>query len=120
MLPSSHLQPYETFKQILKEVKDTLFQDTVDRGVLRGVVAKLQDYFHDQILVLDLTELEPKLEQQVQAFQVEINKQLKLLSMDATFLQAAKQASTVEQRLNQAGDRLTLLLRYCEALLNQE
>lgn len=120
MLPPSHLQPYETFKQSLEEVKDTLFQDTVDRGVLKEVVAKLQDYFRDQILVFDLTGLDPKAEQQIQAFHVEINKQLKLLSLDVTFLQSAKQPSTVEQRLNQASDRLTLLLRYCDALLSPE
>ncbi|EKQ70648.1 hypothetical protein OsccyDRAFT_0950 [Leptolyngbyaceae cyanobacterium JSC-12] len=120
MLPLSHLQPYETFKQSLKEVKDTLFQDTVDHEVLRGVVAKLQDSFQNQILGLDLSGLDPKSEQQVQALQVEMNKQLKLLSMDVMFLQAARQPSTVVQRLSQASDRLTLLLRYCEAVLNQE
>ncbi|MDX2231225.1 MAG: heterocyst frequency control protein PatD [Leptolyngbyaceae cyanobacterium bins.349] len=117
MLPSSHSQVYREFKLDLEELKDTLSQDTVDRSHLKSSVAKLQDFFQNQILTLDGNGLDPTLEHQVQSFQVEIDKQLKLLGMDGLFLQAAKQAATATQRINQASDRLTLLLRYCDLLL---
>lgn len=117
MLPPSHSQNYREFKLNLEELKDVLSQDTVDRSHLKSSVVKLQDFFQNQILALDLNQLETTLEHQVQSVQVEINKQLKLLAMDSLFLQAAKQPATAQQRIQQAHDRLTLLLRYCEMLL---
>lgn len=118
MLPPSHSQIYREFKLNLEELKDVLSQDTVDRSHLKSSVAKLQDFFQNQILALDLTKLDANLEHYIQSVQVEINKQLRLLNMDSMFLQAAKQPATVQQRLQQAHDRLTLLLRYCDLLLN--
>lgn len=117
MLPPSHTQIYQEFRLSLEELKDVLSQDTVDRSHLKSSVAKLQDFFQNQILTLDSNPLHPHLVQQTQAVQVEIDKQLKLLSLDGMFLQAAKQPTTVSQRLQQVGDRLTLLLRYCDHLL---
>jgi len=120
MLPPSHLQIYREFQRYLEEVKEVLSQDTVDRSLLKSSVAKLQDFFQNQILVLESDGLDDRLQQQVGAFQVEINKQLKLLCLDSTFLQAAKQPITARQRIQQAGDRLVLLDRYCDALLTSE
>jgi hypothetical protein len=119
MLPPSASQVYREFKLHLEELKDTLSQDTVDRSLLKSSVVKLQDFFQNKLLSLSGNGLDPALEHQVQSIQVEIDKQLKLLGLDGMFLQAAKQPSTVKQRLNQASDRLTLLIRYCEILLNQ-
>jgi hypothetical protein len=45
--------------------------------------------------------------------QVEIDKQLKMLSVDLSMLQSARKLDTWQKRHRQAGDRLTLLLRYC-------
>ena len=119
MLPPSHSQIYREFKLNLEELKDVLSQDTVDRSHLKSSVAKLQDFFQNQILTLDLDELAANLAQQTQSVQVELNKQLRLLQMDMQFLQAAKQQSTLHQRQQQATDRLALLIRYCEILLNE-
>jgi len=118
MLPPSHAQIYQEFRLSLEELKDVLSQDTVDRSHLKSSVAKLQDFFQNQILTLDFTALDPNLEHQVQSVQVELDKQTKLLNLDANFFQAAKQPATVTQRLNQVCDRLTVLIRYCDLLLN--
>jgi hypothetical protein len=118
MLPPSHTQIYQEFRCSLEELKDVLSQDTVDRSHLKLSVAKLQDFFQNQILPVDASDLSPEMNHQVQSVQVEMDKQLKLLSLDGMFLQAAKQPATVAQRLQQVRDRLTLLLRYCDLLLN--
>ncbi|MDX2242484.1 MAG: heterocyst frequency control protein PatD [Leptolyngbyaceae cyanobacterium bins.302] len=120
MLPPSHSQTYREFKLNLEELKDVLSQDTVDRSHLKSSVAKLQDFFQNQILTLDLEGLEPALEQQVQSVHIEMDKQLKLLNLDALFLQAAKQPATAHQRSQQASDRLTLLARYCDFWLDDQ
>jgi len=40
--------------------------------------------------------------------------------MDILFLQTARQPETVRQRTEQMGDRLRLLMRYCDAVLGEE
>lgn len=116
MLPPSHAQIYQEFRHSLEELKDALSQDTVDRSHLKSSVAKLQDFFQNQILALDSTGMDTSLEHQVQSLQVEMSKQLKLLQLDGLFFQAAKQPTTTAQRLQQIGDRLILLIRYCDIL----
>jgi hypothetical protein len=68
----------------------------------------------------DLAGLSPRSAQQLEAFQVEINKQLKLLGVDCLFLQTAKQPQTLRDRLSQMQTRLELLERYCEGILALE
>jgi len=56
-------------------------------------------------------------EQRLQSFQVEINKQLRLLGMDVLFLKSARQVTTIAQRRSQMGDRVQILIQYCDAVL---
>jgi hypothetical protein len=56
-------------------------------------------------------------DQRLQMFQVEIGKQLRLLALDALFLQTAKQAATVEHRQQQARAKIALVLQYCDGIL---
>ncbi|KGF72479.1 hypothetical protein DO97_08985 [Neosynechococcus sphagnicola sy1] len=78
-------------------------------------IREIQQFFRDQILCLPLDTL--AISPQVQSYQTEIQKQLQLLAMDATFLQAARQPATQQQRQTQFRDRLATLNRYCRAIL---
>ncbi len=120
MLPLSHSQPYQQFKHQVETLQTAIAQQSLNASVLKDTVAQLQQHFQTQILTLNLNELESTMAHHVQAFNVEIDKQLRLLAMDCLFLQAAKQPSTAEGRRHQAGDRLILLTRYCNALLGEE
>lgn len=51
------------------------------------------------------------------AIQVEIDKQLRLLSLDQMFLNTARQTSTLRQRFQQIHGRLDLLASYGQAIL---
>lgn len=117
MLPSLHIQHYRSFQQALRQISDLLSQHTVDHTVLKRSVTELQQYFQTQILTLNMTTLTASLEQHIQSIHVEMNKQLRMLAMDLMFLQTARQAPTVTQRLQQIGDRLDMLQRYCETIL---
>lgn len=92
-------------------------QETLDRSALQSHLANLQDYFQTQILPLDMQALSDETGLRLHALQVEMNKQLRLIGTDALFLRAAKQPDTVQQRLRQIGDRLQLLKRYCDGVL---
>jgi hypothetical protein len=56
-------------------------------------------------------------DQRIHMFQVEIGKQLRLLALDALFLQTAKQAATVEHRQQQVRTKIALLRQYCDGIL---
>lgn len=117
MLPERHRQPYRTFQQLLASLEERVSQSGHDRLTLKPEILQLQIFFQDEIKALNLEELEAKAAQRSQSLQVEMDKQLRLLNMDAMFLQTAKQSTTGGQRRNQIRDRLKTLSQYCEALL---
>lgn len=116
VLPLPYQQSYEAFRQILEQMRPLAVSVAGGGGALGSYARELQQLFRGQILSLPKNELSFMLQHRVQAYHVEIDKQLRLLSMDVLFLQAARQAATVEQRLGQVRDRLDTLQRYCDAL----
>ncbi len=87
---------------------------------LMGAVAAMTQQFQPQILALPWVEMDEAIALRLQSIQTEISKQLRLLAMDTMFLKTARQPETSQQRRQQIGDRLDLLLRYCEAILATE
>ena len=120
MLPLIHQECYQTFKQDLDAMQQILAQPDDNRLALKTKAAALQRYFRELLLSLPLHDLAPALQDWVQSYHVEIDKQLKLLGVDVLFLQAARQSATTQQRQQQMHDRLDILQRYCEALLGSE
>jgi len=122
MLPLVYEERYTAFRQGLRRLSELVSEraiapiDKADVG-FQTPVGELQIFFQEQLLSLTGDALAPEVEQRLQALQVEINKQLRLLGMDALFLQSARQPATVEQRRSQMGDRVQILIRYCDAVL---
>jgi hypothetical protein len=125
MLPSTYHQGYQAFQQAVQQIADSLtaLQGSDGNGEIAPTllvqIADLQQTFQTQIVNLPIEELDSGMSSQIQSYQTEMHKQLRLLMMDVNFLKAARQPATVEQRLQQMGDRLQLLMRYCSALLER-
>jgi hypothetical protein len=68
---------------------------------------QVQKFFQSKIINTDL-EITP----QNLSLQVEIDKQLKMLGVDLTMLQTARNPATWQKRRQQASDRFILLERY--------
>ncbi|MBW4661516.1 MAG: heterocyst frequency control protein PatD [Drouetiella hepatica Uher 2000/2452] len=117
MLPQFQVQ-YRHFQQMLYLLQTQLEQS--DRPQLQESLAAAQTYFQEQILSVEPETFEPAEASRIYSFQVEINKQLRLLNTDLMFLQTARLSATQSQRRQQIGDRLTLLLRYCEGILDEK
>jgi hypothetical protein len=115
-LPVTYRQPYQGLKLGLEDVQATLAEDGLNIIELKLAVASLQSHFQSEIWPVDTSSLEPVVAHQLQSLNVEIDKQFRLLTMDVMFLQAARQATTIEQRQGQIRDRLTTLIRYCNAI----
>jgi len=133
MLPQPYCQ-YQNFQNLLYQLQNQLqllaqnpAQIQVEQGdraqlqtQLQEAFAAAQTYFQQQILSVNPEALAPDEATRIHSFQVEINKQLRLLSTDLMFLRTARLATTQSQRRQQMGDRLTLLLRYCEGILEEK
>ena len=115
MLPNLHRQSYQNFKQVLQQLQNTAV--SLDTLGLRQKFLETQQFFQQQIVSLNAGDLEPVDESRVRSYQTEMSKQLQLLGMDVTFLQAARQPATVQQRLKSVGDRIQTLISYCDVLL---
>ena len=84
---------------------------------LRSALTELQKEFQGEICTLNLDDLSDSEAHRVRSIWVEIDKQLRLLGMDISFVQAARQPETLQKRLAQMQERLKMLMSYCEALL---
>lgn len=91
-----------------------------DGVLLQSAFLEAQQLFQMQMMSLAMDELEPAIATKLQSIQIEINKQLRLLAMDVMFLQTARKSVTAQQRQAQMGDRIQLLLNYCQAILEME
>jgi hypothetical protein len=81
---------------------------------LRESIRILQQFFQEQIVPLNSDEWYER------SYRTEISKQLRLLDIDILFLQGAKQPATVETRLKAISDRISILIGYCQTVLDKE
>ncbi len=70
---------------------------------------EIQAFFQTEIINTDLEVTPPNL-----SLQVEIDKQLKMLGVDLSMLQTARNPATWQKRHQQASDRFVLLKKYCQ------
>ena len=117
MLPKEHNQQYQKLSQLLNHL-----QKNVGERELAKILAtnqEVQQLFEIQIINLDNSELDPPIASQVQSYLTEIHKQLRLLNVDVTFLQASRNPQTKQTRLANIRDRLDTLKGYCLTILAQ-
>ena len=112
ILPNSHRQCYQEFKQALEEL-----QETVSSGQSDLDWAGIQRFFQERVANLTAEGIDPSLVSRWQSVQTEIHKQMRLLAVDLTFFQASRQLSTREQRQKQIVSRLQTSIGYCEMLM---
>lgn len=117
MLPNLYYQSYQKLSELLKGLQQAAIASEVETPKLRQDILAAQQYFQQQIANLDSQEINPAVESRVRSLQTEISKQLNLLNMDVTFLQAARQPETLQTRQQQIVQRLQTLRSYCEAIL---
>lgn len=93
-------------------------ENCAGRAELQPIFAQLQQQFQQQIVTLNLEGLEGAIASLLASLHTEMGKQIRLLGMDLMFLQTARQPETRQQRLTQIGDRLRLLISYCDAAMS--
>ncbi len=117
MLPQ-HVQHYQALKESLVKLRNSLEQAKSSATDLKSDHRQVQQSFR-QVSSLSSDPLTLELAAQVGAYQTEINKQLRLVGTDLTFLQAARQQNTFAQRQGQIAQRLEIMVDYCNTLLQR-
>ncbi|MDZ8080060.1 MAG: heterocyst frequency control protein PatD [Nostoc sp. SerVER01] len=107
-------EKYQAFVTLLEQLRSDATTTQIVAPELRRRVASLQQIFGEEIVPL------ADQDWRVQSYQTEMSKQLRLLEIDVMFFQGARQASTVQTRLQAISDRLTTLIQYCDAILQPE
>ncbi|MBE9208032.1 heterocyst frequency control protein PatD [Nostoc sp. LEGE 06077] len=111
---SLNCDKYQALANLLVQLRSDITAVQLDKTHLRQCVADLQQLFQREIVPL------ATVNSKEQSFRTEISKQLRLLEIDVTFFQGARQAATATTRLQTISDRLTTVIQYCHAILQQE
>lgn len=111
---SLNCEKYQALANLLVELHSDITANKPDTTLFRQRVTQLQQLFQREIVPL-ATE-----DSKEQSYRTEISKQLRLLEIDVMFFQGARQVATAQVRLKTISDRLTTLLQYCHAILQQE
>jgi len=115
MTALSYIEQVRGLQQALDE--SSWEQALLETTQLKQQIQSVKEIFTQYQWLSQSEVVEENLAQRFRSIVVEIDKQLRLLEIDSLFLQNARQAATQTQRRNQIRDRLVLLNRYCEALL---
>ncbi|BAY77070.1 hypothetical protein NIES25_35280 [Nostoc linckia NIES-25] len=126
---SLNREKYQAFITLLEQLRSDATTGQIVAPELRRRVASLQRLFREEIVPLadvgvpgasPMEASVPREDWRVQSYQTEMSKQLRLLEIDVMFFQGARQASTVQTRLQTISDRLTTLIQYCNAILQPQ
>lgn len=88
-----------------------------DQTQLSEQLGQLQSQFQAQVQTLSWEDWPGKKRSLLRSIQVEMHKQMRLITTDLMFFRAAKQAHTLAQKQRDIRDRLTNLQGYCDAIL---
>ncbi|MCT7948940.1 heterocyst frequency control protein PatD [Ancylothrix sp. C2] len=116
MLKDVYSQRYQEFTALLSAMSQSV--ETEDGLLIKQALKAVQEFFGAEILGLPVDQLSETIEGKVRSYQTEIHKQLRLLATDVMFLAVSRSKTTVAGRLATMRERLTLVERFCEAVLS--
>ncbi len=114
MLTENQVEHFQLFQITIDSLDQMLDSTDLDRSKLDQTLRSLQKFFQKEIQPIQSDDY------QTHSVLVEVNKQMRLLSVDAMFLQTARQTETIANRIGQIRDRIKLLANYCTAILATE
>ena len=120
MLSTIHKLALQEFLNALEAFASNLSENTasgLNTCDLNERARGLQKQFQAQLLPLSASELPTELAGAWQALQIELHRNLRLLRTEVVRLQAARQPSTQQQRLQAVRDRLQSAISQVRSLL---
>ena len=119
MLSEEHRREYQEFRLLVEQFQNLATQENLDRVGLLNSSKEMMEFFSDRLVPLGNAELNPAGGSPLQSYITEIHKQLRLVGMDVTFLQASKSEGNTQMRKEAISDRLQTIIDYCSTLLSK-
>ncbi|MEO0537203.1 MAG: heterocyst frequency control protein PatD [Cyanobacteria bacterium P01_A01_bin.123] len=117
MLSPDNQRIFTEFANQLDRITQMATQANPDCAALQGVFLTYQQQFQQQIMPLQPEGLAVEASQQLQRCQTEMNRLMRLLGNDVSFLRAARQTATQQQRQAQIRQRIEQLKGLCQLVL---
>jgi hypothetical protein len=108
MLPSKQILLWQQLFNLLSSLPEP------EDSNLKTSLSKAIELFESEILAQSLDELPDPIAGKMRSYLTESHRLLRLLSMDAIFIAAARNPATAQQRHQAYRDKLNLLCRYCQ------
>ena len=84
---------------------------------LKVSLSRSIEFFESQILPQDLDSLPDPIAGKMRSYLTESHRLLRLLPIDLTFIAASRNPDTLQQRRQAYQEKLDLLLKYCQAVI---
>ena len=84
---------------------------------LKVSLSRSIEFFETQILPQDLDSLPDPIAGKMRSYLTESHRLLRLLPIDLTFIAAARNPATLQQRRQAYQEKLDMLLKYCQAVI---
>jgi predicted nucleic acid-binding protein len=121
MILPRYQQAYQKLEQLFQQLQMKTAVETVTSADLKSELSEIQQIQQQvaafQLEPSDQETIDFDFQAQFQPIQTEVTKQLRLLETDLLFLQTARQPAKAQHYKQRIADRLTLLQRYCAAIL---
>lgn len=116
---SLYFEKYNSFANLLNQMREELdsSQTNIDKQKLRQAFISLKHFYLEEILSAKTDIVNNYYSQREQSYLTEISKQMRLLEMDITFFQGARQTATLRGRFASIHQRLSTLIKYCDNLI---
>jgi hypothetical protein len=111
MLPTSPSDYLQEFLQALEKLQSQ------PKELQPEAFSQVREIYSREIINLSTEELDTASASKVRSYLTEIHKQMRLLQTDMAFLLSARADATIQSRQTCVGDRLSVLIGYCQTLL---
>jgi hypothetical protein len=112
MLPTEQILMWQQLFTLLSELPTDSIPD------LKVSLTRSIEFFESQILPQDLDSLPDPIAGKMRSYLTESHRLLRLLPIDLTFIAAARNPTTLQQRRQAYQEKLDLLLKYCQAVIS--
>lgn len=111
MLPTEQILMWQQLFTLLSELPTDSIPD------LKVSLSRSIEFFESHILPQDLDSLPDPIAGKMRSYLTESHRLLRLLPIDLTFIAAARNPTTLQQRRQAYQEKLDLLLKYCQAVI---
>ncbi len=111
MLPTEQILMWQQLFTLLSNLPTDSLSD------LKVSISRSIEFFESHILQQDLDSLADPIAGRMRSYLTESHRLLRLLSIDLTFIAAARNPVTIQQRRQAYQEKLDLLLQYCQAVI---